>query len=608
MAPIPAAASAKGAEKRSLSQGSAPEPKKALKPNDMQKDVVPINAINASSAAVITATPSHPQHPEFLREKAEKVPWENPAEDMKNVVIPWVQFCLLELIRKGELEKSLPGNMLVESLDQLPNLQVVQVEHADAGAMKTFKVPWDDAVAANSLKTTGMFEACDRLFKIDASPPQSEPWRSIAALDGVTWAGMLDLAKRFSQVEPCKVDYSTNVVLRTIFPTTLRIPLENLDGLRGSRLLLMDHVFVWAWYWSMFEALAKAAPAGERPAHVTPEIERLLQCALTTTQHARVGLSHAELAIWANQGSEGRNAKKDHVDTFVSFAAKARIILPRDRFGDSQAKKVAFFQALDLTYKGGSVNKIMVAVIDMLHDSTKVDGRCRRYLLRLVAKHGADVLSSSYSKLSKIILLCVKEAEGNADASPADILAFALSWLSALLDAGGVKPKSISQDWFDKPDDTGVGPLKKCFAVREILSCLIPGWLEDLPTNDETMRSLRDECKAVIQKFDIYETVMQEFSPVSLADSQGAPIDKYIESLQTKAARQLALVLYDLFAGTLDGPIAKSLQDEANVGKKIKEIDWLHKDSTLTSLKELDRLLNAHKNIIRLAQFVNTHI
>ena len=229
-------------------------------------------------------------------------------------------------------------------------------------------------------------------------------------------------------------------------------------------------------------------------------------------------------------------------------------------------------------------------------------------MLRLEATHGADVLSSSYSKLSKWILACTKEAEGNADASPADILAFSLSWLIALLDAGAVKAKAISQDWFDKPDESGVGPLKKCFAVREILSCLIPGWLEDLPTNDETMKSLREECKAVVQKFESYQTVMQDFSPRSLADSQAAPIDIYIESLQTKAARQLALVLYDLFAGSMDGPIAKTLLDEANVGKKIKEIDWLHKDSTLTSLKELDRLLNAHKNVVRLAQPVNTHI
>ena len=84
-----------------------------------------------------------------------------------------------------------------------------------------------------------------------------------------------------------------------------------------------------------------------------------------------------------------------------------------------------------------------------------------------------------------------------------------------------------------------------------------------------------------------------------LADSQTNFIDSYTESLSTKAGKQLARVLYDLFADSEQEAITKILSDEVNSGKKIKDVDWLQAGSTMTSLKELDRLLNAHKHVVR---------
>ena len=88
-------------------------------------------------------------------------------------------------------------------------------------------------------------------------------------------------------------------------------------------------------------------------------------------------------------------------------------------------KKVNFFQDLNVTYNGGSVNKVMVAVMDQLADPRKVDDNCRRLLMQIQALHGADVLSSHYSKLNKVIQHCVKESEGPDD-TPASAFTFFL--------------------------------------------------------------------------------------------------------------------------------------------------------------------------------------
>ena len=116
-------------------------------------------------------------------------------------------------------------------------------------------------------------------------------------------------------------------------------------------MLLLDHIYVWAWYYAMYLALTASADSpggssmkGKVSFQVNADVTRLLQCALTTTQHARLGLSHSDLAIWANQSSEERKSKKNNVDTFVAFASKC-LILPVEKHGDSQAKKSKFLPA-----------------------------------------------------------------------------------------------------------------------------------------------------------------------------------------------------------------------------------------------------------------------
>ena len=109
-----------------------------------------------------------------------------------------------------------------------------------------------------------MYQACDHLFKISEALPRDHPWNAIAGMEHVTWQALLDAVKIFSQVEPCKVEYSTECVLRTIFPTTLKIFIENLDGIHLPRILLLDHIYAWAWYWAMYRALAEAMLAWPR--------------------------------------------------------------------------------------------------------------------------------------------------------------------------------------------------------------------------------------------------------------------------------------------------------------------------------------------------------
>ena len=125
-------------------------------------------------------------------------------------------------------------------------------------------------------------------------------------------------------------------------------------------------------------------------------------------------MSVAERAQWSIQLSNQKlDAAHVSVDNFPTAAAKAWVAIGQglpESASLNQTQKLKAIQNLNLRIGGMTANKAMVAALEKLNDTSKVNAQSLDRLRRIETLYGRDVITTGYVKLKKLIDICEKEA------------------------------------------------------------------------------------------------------------------------------------------------------------------------------------------------------
>jgi hypothetical protein len=161
----------------------------------------------------------------------------------------------------------------------------------------SFKAPWTTKDALASLRSTAMYEAGGNLVWCNPFPSSDEA--VVVAGDPVLWEHVKEVAEVHFGASAVSRGHA---IARIVFPIALPIHVDD-ESLVGSGVfasalpLVSGHVYVYAWWVAMFTALDEGKIS---------QVAALWQCALTVTMSVRMGMSHADLAIFSIQQSELR--------------------------------------------------------------------------------------------------------------------------------------------------------------------------------------------------------------------------------------------------------------------------------------------------------------
>ena len=496
---------------------------------------------------------------------------------------------------------------------------------ASAAQLTTYKPSYDLATAIIALDSSGMFEGPISLFALDPSPVETETERAITGMRSVTWKAVGETMHSFDVVEA--IAKSRGVVKRTVFPVVLASALANKDSLKIDRKpLLAGHQFVFSWYLSMYKQLEEQCDS---------EVLRLLQCALTPTVQIRTNLSIAEKAKWSIQISAQKSDESLAIDNFPTCAGKAWVAIGLMSDDNSpvmnQSQKLKALQLLKLRFANMTVNKAMVAAMEKLNDSSKVNAKSHHMLCLIETEFGRDVMTSGYVKVKKVIEICEKEA-GLCRESVADAVAWSLEYLYCSLALGQLKPSKVSQDMLEiGVGKTNVGIVLRSLACQEIVTNLIPSWVDDLPAKAE-YDALKTSLKQILAHFGNFMRIYERFGKTQPADpsdvvevlqaSSGAQspsllsgaqspsavlgeevetvMEAYIKTLGNQVEIQCAETLYEVMSGHIDYHLEQLISTRKD-GQSLSQMSWCGTDSQIEGLKELERQLCLHKSCINAA-------
>jgi len=213
-------------------------------------------------------------------------------EATMRATIPYVQERLRECLNTGQ-------DVFSQFQDNELHLHepLVIKESVVENEMVSFKAPWTATDALASLRSTTMYEAGGNL--VWCNPFPSSPEAVVVAGDPVIWEHVKEAAEVHFGVSAMS---RGNAISRIVFPIALPIHVDDevliRSGIFASALpLVSGHVYVYAWWVAMFNALDEGN---------TNQVAALWQCALTVTMSVRMGMSHADLAIFSIQQSELR--------------------------------------------------------------------------------------------------------------------------------------------------------------------------------------------------------------------------------------------------------------------------------------------------------------
>ena len=583
--------------------------------------VVPANSLRLAPAEPAGQQPSTrsiavpcPDVDRCIREQ----PTKDAASAVTTEVMPWVTDELTRRLVRGDFDEALPAAARAEATT-ITELKPLPIATVKTGALKSFKHPWNDEAAAHSLETTGMHEASCSLFSLSAEVPPSKDLLIIAGLRCTTWTEMDDLTQRF-QMAAVVTDDSN--VQRITFPATVPVAVERKEDLKRGKPLLRGHAYVWAWYVEMCRALAASqdirgdandgnAPATSARRAASTKVLALLQCALTVSVHVRCGLSRSKMATWSIHLSEASKHGATQTDPLVVFAEKAWLALGKDA-AISQAKRTILLKDMEITFNNGTMNKVLVGAISDLNDPQKWNERCSDILTDIDRDFGRAVLSDGYAKVAKIIHLCNREALASSQ-STVELVAYVLGYLWTGFKAGTLKPKKLNMDVLDNNTTKGKerpGEILMALARREIVTNLISSWAEDMK-HLAGLKTLEKDLRAAVAVFQDYITLFEAISDIEkggedAADAANADagaeapqgkqqtFEAFLETLETKPGKQAANCMFDIMSGAEDDHIAAQI----TIGSPLASSQWVCADSKIQGLRELHRLLNAHKNTV----------
>ena len=362
---------------------------------------------------------------------------------------------------------------------------------AASGSMSSYKAPWDEGVATNSLSKVGLYEASANVTWLNPFPV-SDVAQCIAG-DVPTWAQVVEAADLFmsrtaaqDKVTLASPQGSSSRVQRMLFPIVVPAHCATPDVAAATKVLgnftvVAGHLYVWAWYLGMHRAL------------VAQDIElaaSLWQMGLTTSVQLRHGLTDAQLATWSiNAAEQARFAEGVLTDTFPAFAAKALTAIGASAASQgapsalappqgAQAKQPApeltgerlrmKCNDLNIVFRGSKVSKAMAAAILMF--KTSISPKALQHFQDIELTHGRDVLSMHYNKISRLVQIC-GEASKHVGISTPELVEASLDALHFALRGDLVKPNDVTAVYLDQPR-TGTtkadADCKHGFVVRAI--------------------------------------------------------------------------------------------------------------------------------------------
>jgi hypothetical protein len=220
-------------------------------------NIVPVGAPRVASA---TASASSAAKQEEVPPAMPKLCFTGDGHVISNMrhVIPYVTGHVRHALKnRDEFKKYF--------LDVAPYLHQPLAIQADdklnADTVTSYKPPWTNTDAKTSLESTGMFEAAGNVLWVCPYPPTDDGGKIIAGEVG-GWSDVTEIAETCFSAEAYQTTHATSQgsVAHITFPVLLAVYAEKvthvlINAFPSSLALLTGHVYVYAWYWAMFEAI-----------------------------------------------------------------------------------------------------------------------------------------------------------------------------------------------------------------------------------------------------------------------------------------------------------------------------------------------------------------
>ena len=261
-----------------------------------------------------------------------------------------------------------------------------------------------------------------------------------------------------------------------------------------------------------------------------------------------------------------------------------------------------------VSFNGGKVCRSMVSTINMFRET--IDAKALAALRRIERKHGREVFSNGYWKLSRVVHICCDAAK-SLGYPAASLVTYVLQYVDFLLRMENEKPSDITVVWLDKSRDGTPGAVPVALARMEVIA-YVAGLVEDMRTKG-VAKTVVSDMDAILPNFPDYiayeaaflpsDAVQAETDPdsesLALALTQGneeqANSSDAVEAFKqthtkTKVGTVTVDFLYDLLAGAHDEKFKAPLKEYS-----LKEMNWAELD--LAPLKELGRQVNLQRTV-----------
>ena len=497
-------------------------------------------------------------------------------------IIPYVKFHLKEALRTTEaLSRQFPDI----ALHMHQPLKIKDIEGLKAEELRSFKHPWDSARAQASLEGASMYEAAGNILWCDPMPPLSGH-AGIIAGDVPTWqeiedlaAADFDMASAYTQAGAAK-----STVSRLIFRSVVTLVVDDVADAAASHFnssmkILSEHAQVWAWYYALFQALQ---------AKNVQWTSALWQAGLCVTLQIRHGLTLEDQAVWSMQLSDKRKQDARLSDSFVAFALKALVILQHSPAAPRGTDKtIKYLNQKGIRFNGTNLNRAMLTAVQAFEEKISAEGLA--CLHRIERRHGKDVLSNSYTKLSRVTGQGAALAE-KLGQTAAPCIQWLLECLEWQLKYEMIAPANLTVDVLNPSKSGEVGMIHVAMG-RFAIHRSIVAWAEDLASEGTEAQALARPFHEVAHMFSTYPVYEREFDKAQMTEEDGddviAPAKRRYPN---RVCHMLIDLLYDLMSGVHDAAIRTVLKASAD----IKECNWLE---GLVALRDIYRLLSQHRHV-----------
>ena len=504
--------------------------------------------------------------------------------------------------------KHFPGYADVP-VHQLQPLKLPNDSAISDSELRSYKFPWDRQSAMHSLRQNNLFEVAGNLLWLKMFSNAGD--EDVLAGGDVSWHKVVAACPLFAS--------STSLNGRILFPCVLPIyasTLEpfNADHFAGNLKMLYGRSLLYAWHLEMYRALNAASSTDQ-----AQRVAKLMECALTASLQAYILTDPESVHLESIHSSERiKIADKVISDSFPAFCQK----LKNTQFMSQKTipGKVDWAAKRSITYNGSALNKNSVTAATSVLSCIDEEGM--RCLAHIEQKYGKEILSHKYTNLHEICKLCEAEfkrqddrhADQDQGESAADLVNVVLQHFCWALKYEKLRPQDICQSALGKGAKNNPGLVQK-----ELLKRGLKIYLEKLVSDMEDATILA-ELRSVLLLFKDYQTFDHIFGcseKTSKPHGSGAstsavegneepqeeasedPLEKQKQG-KSRAAVALLFFLFDVFSDKYEAEIAALW--EASQKQKVTNLCLLNwqelKDDAGKAMKEIDRLLGMHKQLV----------